>query len=186
MGEPAQALKDSDKKNLRDLTHRQSALRSEPKNCMKSWNRCSSSFRLSIRKSSRASAKPAILWATPKIVSASSIRGAVPPERDALERLSQSQQIDAIRDAATGAARATRQYADNPAFPAGPVPPFRNAGPASGHAAISGVHVQGGFTGLDTEKFRLPGKKITKRRVISARDPGVPQTRGPAADERAD
>ena len=163
MAEPAQALRDRDKGELRDLSHRQSNLRDRTREL---HEKLESLFQLF----------PSL---DPKIVknigeAGNSMgnakerlgnldaKGAVPPERDALERLSQSQQQmqSAMQQLAQrgqlGNMPVTRLFRYGRFLPSGMLVPL------PGMPQFPEFDVEGGFTGLDTEKFRLPGKEDYK------------------------
>jgi Domain of unknown function (DUF4175) len=181
MGEPEKALTDSDKKDLRDLSHRQSGLRERTQEL---HEKLESLFQLF----------PSL---DPKIVqnigeAGSSMgnakdrlgqldsRGAVPPERDALERLSQSQQQ--MQSAMQQMAQ-RGQLGNMPVtrfFRGGRFLPYGRLAPLPGMPQFPDFDVEGGFTGLDTEKFRLPGKEDYKaprnfrEEILESLKQGVP------------
>jgi hypothetical protein len=181
MGEPAQALKDSDKRELRDLAHRQDTLKDRTQAL---HEKLESLFQLF----------PSL---DPKIVqnigeAGSSMgnakerlgqldsRGAVPPERNALERLSQSQQQ--MQSAMQQMAQ-RGQLGNMPVtrfFRGGRFLPYGNLTPLPGTPQFPQFDVEGGFTGLDTEKFRLPGKEEYKaprnfrEEILESLKQGVP------------
>ena len=181
LGEPAQALKDSDRKALRDLSQRQSALRERTQELRE---KLESLFQLF----------PSL---DPKIVqnigeAGSSMgnakdrlgqldsRGAVPPERDALDRLSQSQQQ--MQSAMQQMAQ-RGQLGNMPVtrlFRGGRFLPYGSLTPLPGMPQFPEFDVEGGFTGLDTEKFRLPGKEDYKaprnfrEEILESLKQGVP------------
>ncbi len=181
LGEPAQALKDSDRKALRDLSQRQSVLRERTQDL---HEKLESLFQLF----------PSL---DPKIVqnigeAGSSMgnakdrlgqldsRGAVPPERDALDRLSQSQQQ--MQSAMQQMAQ-RGQLGNMPVtrlFRGGRFLPYGSLTPLPGMPQFPQFDVEGGFTGLDTEKFRLPGKEDYKaprnfrEEILESLKQGVP------------
>ena len=181
LGEPAQALKDSDRKALRDLSQRQSVLRERTQEL---HEKLESLFQLF----------PSL---DPKIVqnigeAGSSMgnakdrlgqldsRGAVPPERDALDRLSQSQQQ--MQSAMQQMAQ-RGQLGNMPVtrlFRGGRFLPYGSLTPLPGMPQFPEFDVEGGFTGLDTEKFRLPGKEDYKaprnfrEEILESLKQGVP------------
>ena len=181
VGEPAQALNDSDKKNLRDLSHRQSALRDRTQEL---HQKLESLFQLF------PSLDPKIVQgigeagnsmgnAKDRLGQLDS-KGAVPPERDALERLSQSQQQmqSAMQQLAQrgqlGNMSVTRLFRQGRFLPSGMLVPL------PGMPQFPDFDIQGGFTGLDTEKFRLPGKEDYKaprnfrEEILESLKQGVP------------
>ena len=106
--------------------------------------------------------------------------GAVPPEREALERLSQSQQQmqNAIEQLAQRG-----QLGRMPVgflFRRGRFLPSGRLVPLPGMPAFPQFDVQGGMTGLDTERFRLPGKEDYKvprsfrEEILESLKQGVP------------
>ena len=163
MGEPALALNDSDKKQLRDLSHRQSALHDRTRELHEKLESLFQLFpsldpkiiqNIGEAGSSMGNAKDRL----GKLDS----KGAVPPERDAIERLSQSQQQmqSAMQQLAQrgqlGNMPVTRLFRQGRFLPSGMLVPL------PGMPQFPEFDVQGGFTGLDTEKFRLPGKEDYK------------------------
>jgi len=107
-------------------------------------------------------------------------RGAVPPERNALDRLSQSQQQ--MQSAMQQLAQ-RGQLGNMPVarfFRGGRFLPYGSLTPLPGMPQFPEFDVQGGFTGLDTEKFRLPGKEDYKaprsfrEEILESLKQGVP------------
>jgi hypothetical protein len=181
LGEPALALNDSDRKNLRDLSHRQGVLRDRTREL---HEKLESLFQLF------PSLDPKILQgigqagdsmgnARERLGQLDS-RGAVPPERDALERLSQSQQQmqSAMQQLAQrgqlGNMPVTQLFRRGRFLPSGMLVPL------PGMPQFPEFDVQDGFTGLDTEKFRLPGKEDYKaprsfrEEILESLKQGVP------------
>jgi len=181
MAQSGQALKEADKKQLRDLGHRQSNLRDRTREL---HEKLESLFQLF----------PSL---DPKIVknigeAGNSMgnarerlgeldgRGAVPPERDALDRLSQSQQQmqSAMQQLAQrgqlGNMPVTRLFRYGRFLPSGMLVPL------PGMPQFPEFDVEGGFTGLDTEKFHLPGKEDYKaprsfrEEILESLKQGVP------------
>jgi hypothetical protein len=181
MGEPAQALKDSDKKELRDLAHRQNTLKDRAQAL---HEKLQSLFQLF------PSLDPKILQnigqagtsmgnAKDRLGQLDS-HGAVPPERDALERLSQSQQQ--MQSAMQQMAQ-RGQLGNMPVarlFRQGRFLPYGMLTPLPGTPQFPQFDVEGGFTGLETEKFRLPGKEEYKpprnfrEEILESLKQGVP------------
>src|SRR5215831_12392239 len=181
MGEPAQALTDADKKELRDLTHRQTTLRDRTKEL---HEKLESLFQLF------PSLEPQIVQnigeagasmgnAKDRLGQLDS-RGAVPPERNALDRLSQSQQQmqSAMQQLAQRGQMGNMPVARF--FRGGRFLPYGSLTPLPGMPQFPEFDVQGGFTGLDTEKFRLPGKEDYKaprsfrEEILESLKQGVP------------
>jgi soluble cytochrome b562 len=181
MGEPAQALGDGDRKTVRDLGQRQSALKERTEEL---HEKLESLFQLF----------PAL---DPKIVQnikeagnsmgSASDRlgkldspGAVPPERSALERLSQSQQQmqSAMQQMAQrgqlGNMPVTRLFRQGRFMPGGMLVPL------PGMPQFPEFDVEGGVTGLEIERFRLPGKEDYKaprnfrEEILESLKQGVP------------
>jgi hypothetical protein len=159
LAEPSQTLTDSDKRDLRELAHRQGVLRDRTTELRE---KLESLFQLF------PSLDPKIIQnigeAAGSMGSAQNrlgqldSQGAVPPEEDALNRLSQSQQQmqSAMQQLAQrgqlGNMPITRLFRQGRFLPSGMLVPL------PGMPQFPQFDVEGGFTGLDTEKFRLPGK----------------------------
>ena len=181
MGEPAQALNDSQKREVRDLSHRQDSLKERTQAL---HEKLESLFQLF------PSLDPKIVQnigeagasmgnATDRLGRLDS-RGAVPPERDALDRLSQSQQQ--MQSAMQQMAQ-RGQLGNMPVarfFRGGRFLPYGMMTPLPGMPQFPEFEVEGGFTGLDTEKFRLPGKEDYKaprnfrEEILESLKQGVP------------
>ena len=182
MGEPGQALKETDKKDLRDLAHRQDSLQERTQAL---HEKLQSLFQLF------PSLDPKILQnigeaggsmgnAKQRLGQLDS-RGAVPPEREALDRLSQSQQQmqSAMQQMAQrgqmGNMPMARFYRQGGRFL-----PYGSMTPLPGMPQFPQFDVQGGFTGLDTDKFHLPGKEEYKaprnfrEEILESLKQGVP------------
>lgn len=108
-------------------------------------------------------------------------QGAVPPERRALEQLSQSQQQlqNSMQQMAQrgqlGRMSVSRLFRMGRMLPSGELVPL------PGMPQFPQFDVEGGFTGLDTEKFRLPGKEDYKvprsfrEEILESLKQGVPR-----------
>ncbi|HUK40850.1 MAG TPA: DUF4175 family protein, partial [Candidatus Acidoferrales bacterium] len=181
MAEPAQALTEADKGELRDLTHRQTTLRDRTKDL---HEKLESLFQLF------PSLDPKIIQnigeaggsmgnAKDRLGQLDS-RGAVPPERDALDRLSQAQQQmqSAMQQLAQRGQMGNMPVARF--FRGGRFLPYGSLTPLPGMPQFPEFDVQNGFTGLDTEKFRLPGKEDYKaprsfrEEILESLKQGVP------------
>ncbi len=181
MGQPMQALKESDQKQLRDLANRQGVLRERTESL---HEKLESLFQLF------PSLDPKIVQnigeagksmgnANDRLGRLDS-QGAVPPERDALDRLSQSQQQmqSAMQQMAQrgqlGNMPITRLFRQGRFMPGGMLMPL------PGMPQFPEFEVDSGFTGLDTEKFRLPGKEEYKaprnfrEEILESLKQGVP------------
>lgn len=181
MGEPTQTLNDSDQKNLRDLSHRQSALRERTQNLHEKLESLFQLFPSLDPKILQGIGEASQSMATAKDrLSQLDSRGAVPPERTALERLSQSQQQmqSAMQQLAQrgqlGNMPVTRLFRRGRFLPSGVLVPL------PGMPQFPEFDVEGGFSGLDTEKFRLPGKEDYKaprnfrEEILESLKQGVP------------
>jgi hypothetical protein len=181
MGTPAQTLNDSEKRELRELGQRQEVLHERTRDL---HEKLESLFQLF----------PSL---DPKIVqnigeAGTSMgkardrlgdldaRNAVPPEQDALDRLSQSQQQ---------MQNAMQQLAQRGQLGNMPVPMVFQRGrflpsgmlvPLPGVPQFPEFNVEGGVTGLDMERFRLPGKEDYKaprnfrEEILESLKQGVP------------
>jgi Domain of unknown function (DUF4175) len=181
MGQSMQALKESDQKQLRDLANRQGVLRERTESL---HEKLESLFQLF------PSLDPKIIQnigeagksmnnANERLGRLDS-QGAVPPERDALDRLSQSQQQmqSAMQQMAQrgqlGNMPVTRLFRQGRFMPGGMLTPL------PGMPQFPEFDVDSGFTGLDTEKFRLPGKEEYKaprnfrEEILDSLKQGVP------------
>jgi hypothetical protein len=163
MGAPGQALTESDKKAVRDLAQRQSALKERTEEL---HEKLDSLFQLF------PNLDPKILQGVKEAgnsMGSASDRlgqldspGAVPPERSALEQLSQSQQQmqSAMQQMAQrgqlGNMPVTRLFRQGRFMPGGMLMPL------PGTPQFPQFDVEGGVTGLETERFRLPGKEDYK------------------------
>jgi hypothetical protein len=181
MGQPERALNDAEKKDLRDLAHRQDGLKERTQAL---HEKLDSLFQLF------PSLDPKILQnigeAGTSMGNAQQrlgrldAPGAVPPERDALDRLSQSQQQmqSAMQQLAQrgqlGAMPMARLFRQGRFLPGGMLMPL------PGMPQFPQFDVDGGFSGLDTEKFRLPGKEDYKaprnfrEEILESLKQGVP------------
>ncbi|MFZ1988400.1 MAG: DUF4175 family protein, partial [Alphaproteobacteria bacterium] len=181
LGEPAQAFKDSDKRELRDLSHRQDILKERTQAL---HEKLESLFQLF------PSLDPKIVQnigeagtsmgnAKERLGQLDS-RGAVPPEREALDRLSQSQQQ--MQSAMQQLAQ-RGQMGNVPVarfFRQGRFLPYGSLTPLPGMPQFPQFDIDGGFSGLDTDKFRLPGKEDYKaprnfrEEILESLKQGVP------------
>jgi hypothetical protein len=181
MAEPGQALTDADKREVRDLTHRQSTLRDRTKELHEKLESLFQLFpsldpqivqNIGEAGSSMGSAKDRL--------GQLDSRGAVPPERNALDRLAQSQQQ--MQSAMQQLAQ-RGQLGNMPVarfFRGGRFLPYGSLTPLPGMPQFPQFDVENGFTGLDTEKFRLPGKEDYKaprsfrEEILESLKQGVP------------
>jgi len=111
-------------------------------------------------------------------------RGAVPPERAALERLAQSQQQmqqsmqQMAQRGQMGNMPMARLYRQGGP---GRFMPYGSLVPLPGMPQFPDFDIEQGFSGLDTEKFRLPGKEEYKaprnfrEEILDSLKQGVPR-----------
>jgi hypothetical protein len=181
MGEPGQALAEDDKRTVRDLARRQTSLQERTQDL---HEKLDSLFQLF------PSLDPKILQGIKeagKSMGSASERlgeldspGAVPPERSALDRLGQSQQQmqSAMQQMAQrgqlGNMPITRLFRQGRFMPGGMLVPL------PGMPQFPQFDVEGGVTGLETERFRLPGKEDYKvprnfrEEILESLKQGVP------------
>jgi soluble cytochrome b562 len=181
MGQSMQALKESDQKQLRDLANRQGVLRERTDSL---HEKLESLFQLFPSLDPKivqniGEAGKSMNNANDRLGRLDS-QGAVPPERDALDRLSQSQQQmqSAMQQMAQrgqlGNMPMTRLFRQGRFMPGGMLTPL------PGMPQFPEFEVDSGFTGLDTEKFRLPGKEEYKaprnfrEEILESLKQGVP------------
>jgi hypothetical protein len=178
---PPSALKDEERAGLRDLERRQGTLKERTEEL---HEKLESLFQLF------PSLDPQI---TQNIKGAGSSmgkaqgrlgeldsQGAVPPERQALEQLSQSQQQmqqsmqQLAQRGQLGRMPVSRLFRMGRFLPSGELVPL------PGMPQFPEFDVEGGITGLDTEKFRLPGKEDYKvprsfrEEILESLKQGVP------------
>lgn len=181
LNEPRQALSDAEKRQLRELAQRQDVLRERTDSL---HEKLESLFQLFPQ------LDPKILQGIGEAgqsmgnaqgrLSQLDSPGAVPPERAALERLSQSQQQ--MQSAMQQMAQ-RGQLGNMPMtrlFRGGRFLPFGSMTPLPGMPQFPEFDIEQGFTGLDTEKFRLPGKEDYKaprnfrEEILESLKQGVP------------
>ena len=160
---PAAALKDEEKTTLRDLSHRQGILKERTRELNE---KLTSLFQLfpsldpQIPKDIGEASKS--MGAAQNRLSDLDAKGAVPPERAALERLSRTQQQmqNSMQQLAQrgqlGRLPMTYFFRRGRYLPSGIMVPL------PGMPDFPPFDVQGGIAGLDTEKFHLPGKEDYK------------------------
>ena len=182
LNEPAQALSDVDKRVVRDLAQRQDVLKERAETL---HEKLESLFQLFPQLDPKivqsiGEAGQAMGSAQGRLGQLDS-RGAVPPERTALERLSQAQQQmqSAMQQMAQrgqlGNMPVTRLFRQGGRFL-----PYGSMLPLPGMPQFPEFDIQQGFTGLDTEKFRLPGKEEYKaprnfrEEILDSLKQGVP------------
>ncbi|HVO93383.1 MAG TPA: DUF4175 family protein [Terriglobales bacterium] len=182
LNQPAQAPSDADKRSLRELAHRQDVLKERTEDL---HEKLESLFQLFPQLDPKivqgiGEAGSAMGSAHSRLGQLDS-RGAVPPERTALERLSQSQQQmqssmqQMAQRGQLGNMPVTRLFRQGGRFmPGGMMVPL------PGMPQFPQFDIENGFTGLDTEKFRLPGKDEYKaprnfrEEILDSLKQGVP------------
>jgi soluble cytochrome b562 len=182
LGEPAQALKETDKKELRDLSHRQDSLQERTQTLHEKLQSLFQLFpSLDPKILQNIGEAGASMGNAKERLGQLDSRGAVPPERNALDRLSQSQQQmqSAMQQLAQrgqmGNVPMARFYRQGGRFL-----PYGSLTPLPGMPQFPPFDVQGGFTGLDTDKFHLPGKEEYKaprnfrEEILESLKQGVP------------
>ncbi len=179
---PQAALTDGERAGLRDLEHRQGTLKERTQEL---HEKLDSLFQLfpsldpqitrNIKEAGGSMGK-----AQGRLGELDS-QGAVPPERRALEQLSQSQQQlqNSMQQMAQrgqlGRMSVSRLFRMGRMLPSGELVPL------PGMPQFPQFDVEGGFTGLDTEKFRLPGKEDYKvprsfrEEILESLKQGVPR-----------
>jgi len=181
LNEPLQALSDADKRQLRELAQRQDVLRDRTETLQEKLESLFQLFPQLDPKilQSIGEAGQSMGNAQGRLGQLDS-RGAVPPERTALERLSQSQ--EQMQSAMQQMAQ-RGQLGNMPMtrlFRGGRFLPFGSLMPLPGMPQFPEFDIEQGFTGLDTEKFRLPGKEDYKaprnfrEEILESLKQGVP------------
>jgi soluble cytochrome b562 len=181
LSQPVQALSDADKRALRELAHRQDVLKERTEDL---HEKLESLFQLFPQLDPKivqgiGEAGSAMGNAHNRLGQLDS-RGAVPPEKTALERLSQSQQQ--MQSAMQQMAQ-RGQLGNMPVtrlFRQGRFLPYGSLTPLPGMPQFPEFDIESGFSGLDTEKFRLPGKDEYKaprnfrEEILDSLKQGVP------------
>jgi soluble cytochrome b562 len=178
---PAQALSDDDKRSLRELAHRQDVLRDRTDELHKKLESLFQLFpQLDPKIVQNIGEAGKSMGGAQNRLGQLDARGAVPPEQNALDRLAQSQQQmqssmqQMAQRGQLGNMPMTRLYRQ------GRFLPFGSLTPLPGMPQFPEFDVQSGFTGLDTEKFRLPGKDEYKaprnfrEEILESLKQGVP------------
>ena len=178
---PAQALSDDDKRTLRDLAHRQDVLKERTEELHEKLESLFQLFpQLDPKIIQNIGEAGTFMGGAQNRLGQLDSRGAVPPEQSALERLSQSQQQmqqsmqQMAQRGQLGNMPMTRLYRQ------GRFLPFGSLTPLPGMPQFPEFNIESGFTGLDTEKFRLPGKDEYKaprnfrEEILESLKQGVP------------
>ncbi len=156
---PAQALSDADKAGLRELAHRQDVLKERTEELHEKLESLFQLFpQLDPKIVQNIGEAGKSMGSAQNRLGQLDSRGAVPPERGALDRLAQSQQQmqssmqQMAQRGQLGNMPMTRLYRQGRFLPYGSLTPL------PGMPQFPEFNIESGFTGLDTEKFRLPGK----------------------------
>ncbi|MBI4524678.1 MAG: DUF4175 family protein [Deltaproteobacteria bacterium] len=179
--EPSLALGEAEKKRLRDLSHRESVLKERAEEL---HEKLDSLFQLfpsldpKITKNLQE-AGTAMGKAQNRLADLDG-KGAIPPEREALDLLSQSQQQmqNSMQQLAQrgqlGRMPVSRLFRMGRFLPSGQLVPL------PGMPEFPQFEVEGGITGLDMERFQLPGKEDYKaprsfrEEIVEALKQGMP------------
>ena len=163
VGAPGQAMNEGDKKTVRDLAQRQSALQERTDELHEKLDSLFQLFpNLDAKILQGIKEAGSSMGAASDRLGQLDSPGAVPPERSALERLSQSQQQmqSAMQQMAQrgqlGNMSVTRLFRQGRFMPGGMLMPL------PGMPQFPQFDVEGGVTGLELERFRLPGKEDYK------------------------
>lgn len=163
LAETTEPLKDEEKTALRDLSHREGVLKERTQRLHERLNSLLQLFPSldpQITKNIEEAGK-SMATATTRLGDLDP-KGAVPPEREALEHLSRSQQEmqNSMQQLAQrgqlGRLPVSYLFRRGRFLPSGVLVPL------PGMPEFPQFDFQSGFTGLDTERFRLPGKEDYK------------------------
>jgi hypothetical protein len=181
LGSSAPGLLEEEKKGMRELAHRQEIVRERTEELKEKLESLFQLFpSLDPRILKEIGGAEASMAAARRRLAELDARGAVPPERDALSRLAQSQQQ---------MQSALQQMAQRGQLGHLPVSVLLRRGrflpsgtmvPLPGTPAFPEFDVHGGITGLDTERFRLPGKedyrapRSLREEILESLKQGVP------------
>jgi len=181
LNQPSPSLKDEDKNALRDLSHRQGVLKERTQELHEKLDSLFQLFpSLDPQITRNIQEAGGSMGKAENRLSGLDGKGAVPPERDALDRLSQSQQQmqNSMQQLAQrgqlGRMAVSRLFRFGRFLPSGQLVPL------PGVPQLPQFDVEGGMTGLDTDKFQLPGKEDYKvprsfrEEILEALKQGVP------------
>jgi hypothetical protein len=181
LAEPAQALSDADKRALRELAHRQDVLKERTEELHEKLESLFQLFpQLDPKIVQNIGEAGKSMGSAQNRLGQLDAPGAVPPERNALDRLAQSQQQ--MQSSMQQMAQ-RGQLGNMPMtrlFRQGRFLPFGSLTPLPGMPQFPEFDIESGFTGLDTEKFRLPGKDEYKaprnfrEEILESLKQGVP------------
>jgi hypothetical protein len=179
--EPLAALTEEDKKRLRDLSYREGVLKERTEDLHERLNTLFQLFpSLDPKITKGIQEASGFMGKAENRLSDLDAKEAVPPERDALNRLSQSQQQ--MQSAMEQLAQ-RGQLGNMPVsylFRRGRFLPSGRLVPLPGMPEFPQFDMEGGVTGLDMERFKLPGKEDYKvprsfrEEILEALKQGVP------------
>src|ERR1044071_834983 len=181
LNQPGQALTDGDKRDLRDLANRQDVLRERTNELHETLESLFQLFpQLDPKIVQNIGEAGSSMGGAHERLGQLDSRGAVPPEQTALDRLSQSQQQ--MQSSMQQMAQ-RGQIGNMPMtrlFRQGRFLPYGSMMPLPGMPQFPDFNIENGFSGLDTEKFRLPGKDEYKaprnfrEEILESLKQGVP------------
>jgi Domain of unknown function (DUF4175) len=152
-------LSDAEKRDLRDLANRQDVLRERTNELHEKLESLFQLFpQLDPKIVQNIGEAGSSMGGAHERLGQLDSRGAVPPEQTALDRLSQSQQQ--MQSSMQQMAQ-RGQIGNMPMtrlFRQGRFLPYGSMMPLPGMPQFPDFNIENGFSGLDTEKFRLPGK----------------------------
>ena len=179
--EPLAALKEEEKKRLRDLSQRQGLVKERTQDLYEKLNSLFQLFpSLDPKITKNIQEAGGSMGKAQGRLGDLDAKGAVPPEREALDRLSQSQQQmqDSMQQLAQrgqlGRLPVSRLLRMGRFLPSGMLVPL------PGMPEFPQFDVEGGLTGLDMERFRLPGKedyrapRSFREEILESLKKGVP------------
>jgi hypothetical protein len=181
IGEPAQALSDAEKQELRNLAQREGILQERTQELHEKLESLFQLFPSLDPKIVQNIGEAGTSMGTARDrLGELDAKNAVPPEREALDRLSQSQQQ--MQSAMQQLAQ-RGQLGNMPVpmvFQRGRFLPYGMLTPLPGVPQFPEFNVEGGVTGLEMERFRLPGKEDYKaprnfrEEILESLKQGVP------------
>ncbi len=179
--EPLAALKEEEKKRLRDLSQRQGLVKERTQDLYEKLNSLFQLFpSLDPKITKNIQEAGGSMGKAQGRLGDLDAKGAVPPEREALDRLSQSQQQmqDSMQQLTQrgqlGRLPVSRLLRMGRFLPSGMLVPL------PGMPEFPQFDVEGGLTGLDMERFRLPGKedyrapRSFREEILESLKKGVP------------
>jgi soluble cytochrome b562 len=181
LNEPARALSDAEKRDVRDLAHRQDVLKERTEELHEKLESLFQLFpQLDPKIVQNIGEAGKSMGSAQNRLGQLDSRGAVPPEQAALDRLSQSQQQ--MQSSMQQMAQ-RGQLGNMPItrlFRQGRFLPYGSMTPLPGMPQFPQFDIENGFSGLDTEKFHLPGKDEYKaprnfrEEILESLKQGVP------------